>query len=92
MKTKVDLHFESGFVYWADNSTSSTYRGIFRAKTDGGSYRSVITSGIGRGGIHGLAVDWIAGMKPLNHPFIHPLFLQEGFRSKDMNWYLINKC
>lgn len=72
VKTKLDLHIESGFVYWTDNYTSTTYRGIFRANTDGGSYSTVVNSGVGRGGIQGLAVDWVAGMKPLNHPtFIH---------------------
>lgn len=51
-------------MYWTDNSTSASYRGIFKAKTDGGGYSNVITSGVGRGGIQGLAVDWVAGMKP----------------------------
>uniref|UniRef100_A0A671UNK4 Low density lipoprotein receptor-related protein 2b n=1 Tax=Sparus aurata TaxID=8175 RepID=A0A671UNK4_SPAAU len=76
VKTKLDLHFESGFIYWADNSTSSTYRGIFRAKTDGASYRSVITSGIGRGGIHGLAVDWIAGNLYFTNVFESQTYLE----------------
>lgn len=66
MKGSLDLHIESGFVYWTDNSTSIAYKGIFRARTDGGSYSSVVNSGIGRRGIQGLAVDWIAGMKLLS--------------------------
>jgi len=76
VKGKLDLHIESGFVYWADNSTSTSYKGIHRAKIDGGSYSTVLNSGVGKGGIQGLAVDWVAGMKPPNFPVIHPLSLQ----------------
>uniref|UniRef100_A0A7N8XVY7 Low-density lipoprotein receptor-related protein 2 n=1 Tax=Mastacembelus armatus TaxID=205130 RepID=A0A7N8XVY7_9TELE len=57
----LDLHIESGFVYWTDNTSSTSYRGIFRAKTDGGGYNSVISSGVGKRGIQGFTVDWIAG-------------------------------
>lgn len=64
-KGKLDVHIQSGFVYWADNYTSTSYRGIFRSKTDGGSYGRVINSGVGRRGIQGFAIDWIAGTGPL---------------------------
>ncbi|CAB1312135.1 unnamed protein product, partial [Coregonus sp. 'balchen'] len=58
---KLDLHVASRYIYWIDNSTSSSYRGIFRAQTDGGSFTPVVNQGIGRGGIQGMAVDWISG-------------------------------
>uniref|UniRef100_H2LL78 Low density lipoprotein receptor-related protein 2b n=1 Tax=Oryzias latipes TaxID=8090 RepID=H2LL78_ORYLA len=58
---KVDLHIESGFVYWSTNGTSSIYKGVYRAKTDGAGNTQIIGSGIGTRGIQGLAVDWIAG-------------------------------
>lgn len=77
----MDLHVESGFVYWADNSTSPSFRGIFRAKTDGGHYSTVLNSGVGRGGIPGLAVDWVAGMKPPDVSFIQ----FTGTKGKDFN-------
>lgn len=35
--------------------------GVRRIKPDGSGLRSVITSGIGRNGIRGIAVDWAAG-------------------------------
>ncbi len=79
----MDLHVASGFIYWADNSVYSE-KGIFRANTDGGYFSSVVLSGIGRRGIHGLAVDWIAGIKPLNLPFIHLLSLQGDSRSMNI--------
>lgn len=58
----VDLHIQSGFVYYVDNSTSNLYNGIYRTKTSGGYSTRLISSGIGKLGIQGLAVDWIAGM------------------------------
>lgn len=35
--------------------------GVRRIKPDGSGLRSVVTSGIGRNGIRGIAVDWAAG-------------------------------
>jgi len=57
---KLDMHIASGFLYWTDNSTYSSYRGIYRTKTDGSRYSTVISQ-LGTGRIQGLAVDWIAG-------------------------------
>ncbi|CAG12634.1 unnamed protein product [Tetraodon nigroviridis] len=61
VKGTMDLHIQSGFVYYIDNSTYSSYRGIYRTKTSGGFTTRVIGSGIGKLGIQGLAVDWITG-------------------------------
>lgn len=61
----MDLHIESGFVYWSTNGSSSYYKSIYRAKTDGAGNTEIIDSGIGIRGIQGLAVDWIAGMNSL---------------------------
>lgn len=58
---QLDLHVPSGFLYWINNSTYTYYRGIYRTKTDGSRYSGIVTSGIGIGGIQGLAVDWVAG-------------------------------
>ncbi|TDG98033.1 hypothetical protein EPR50_G00214030 [Perca flavescens] len=76
IKGKLDLHIESGFLYWTDNSTSTSFRGIFRAKTDGGHYSTVLNSGVGRGGIQGLAVDWIAGNLYFTNAFERETFLE----------------
>lgn len=77
MWDKLDLHVASGYVYFTDNGTSTSYKGIFRSKTDGGYYSMVVHSGIGKRGIQGIAVDWIAGTKPFTHFLI--LFLKFGF-------------
>ena len=63
----------SGFIYWCDfSSTVATQNGVRRIKPDGSGLRSVVTSGIGRNGIRGIAVDWAAGM-PIVPPnkYIH---------------------
>lgn len=35
--------------------------GVRRIKPDGSGLRNIVTSGIGRNGIRGIAVDWAAG-------------------------------
>ncbi|XP_016414141.1 low-density lipoprotein receptor-related protein 2-like [Sinocyclocheilus rhinocerous] len=58
----VDVHIPSGFIYWCDfSSTVASQNGIRRIKPDGSGFRSIVTSGIGRNGIRGIAVDWAAG-------------------------------
>ncbi|KTF93084.1 hypothetical protein cypCar_00007596 [Cyprinus carpio] len=58
----VDVHMPSGFIYWCDfSSTVASQNGIHRIKPDGSGFQSIVTSGIGRNGIRGIAVDWAAG-------------------------------
>lgn len=58
----IDVHMGPGFIYWCDfSSTVAGQNGVRRIKPDGSGLRSVITSGIGRNGIRGIAVDWAAG-------------------------------
>lgn len=55
----------SGFLYWCDfSSTVASQNAIRRIKPDGSGFRSIVTSGIGRNGIRGIAVDWAAGGEP----------------------------
>lgn len=59
----VDVHMASGFIYWCDfSSTVAAQNGVRRIKPDGSGLRSLVTSGIGRNGIRGIAVDWVAGI------------------------------
>lgn len=72
---KVDLHIESGYLYFTDNGSSTYSKGIFRGKSDGGYFNPVVYSGVGNRGIPGIAVDWIAGMKkPTYSPFLFVTF------------------
>ncbi|XP_032801941.2 low-density lipoprotein receptor-related protein 2 [Petromyzon marinus] len=57
----VDVHMPSGFLYWCDHGSASTYRGIRRIKPDGSGFQTVVSSGIGPSGVAGIAVDWVAG-------------------------------
>lgn len=78
MWDKVDLHVASGYLYFTDNGTSTSYKGIFRSKTDGGYYSMVVHSGVGKRGIHGIAMDWVAGTKPLINLFSYSLSFRQG--------------
>ncbi len=52
------------YIYWADSSSikkGTSLGGIRRIKPDGTEMNNIISTGIGRNGIHGVAVDWIAG-------------------------------
>lgn len=93
---KVDLHIESGYLYFTDNGSSTYSKGIFRGKSDGGYFNSVVSSGVGIRGIPGIAVDWIAGMKkPTNSPFLFITFTTRLMRKnskgkyKKNYWYLV---
>uniref|UniRef100_A0A8D1CWI3 Low-density lipoprotein receptor-related protein 2 n=1 Tax=Sus scrofa TaxID=9823 RepID=A0A8D1CWI3_PIG len=58
----VDVDVSSGFVYWADfNRNVQTDNAIRRIKIDGSGFADIITDGIGKDGIRGIAVDWVAG-------------------------------
>lgn len=58
----IDVHMASSFIYWCDfSSTVAIQNGVRRIKPDGSGLRSLVTSGIGRNGIRGIAVDWAAG-------------------------------
>ncbi|XP_059387967.1 low-density lipoprotein receptor-related protein 2 [Carassius carassius] len=73
--SKLDMHIASGFLYWTDNSTYSSYRGIYRTKTDGSRYSTVISQ-LGTGRIQGLAVDWIAGNLYFTNAYTSQTYLE----------------
>ncbi|KAJ3607378.1 hypothetical protein NHX12_024429, partial [Muraenolepis orangiensis] len=75
-KDRLDVHIESNFVYWTENSTSTYSRGIYRAKTDGSQYSRFLHTGVGRGGIQGIAVDWIAGNLYFTNAFTRQTYLE----------------
>ena len=58
----IDVHMASGFIYWCDfSSTVASQNGVRRIKPDGSGFDGVVTTGIGRNGIRGIAVDWASG-------------------------------
>ncbi|XP_069472259.1 low-density lipoprotein receptor-related protein 2 isoform X2 [Ambystoma mexicanum] len=73
----VDVHMPSGYIYWCDfNSGSSGPNGIRRIKPDGSSFRNIVTYGIGRNGIRGIAIDWAAGNLYFTNAFLSETFIE----------------
>ncbi|XP_028846293.1 low-density lipoprotein receptor-related protein 2a isoform X3 [Denticeps clupeoides] len=73
----VDVHMPSGFLYWCDfSSTVASQNAIRRIKPDGSGYRSIVTSGIGRNGIRGIAVDWAAGNLYFTNAFLTETYIE----------------
>ncbi|GAA6077980.1 low-density lipoprotein receptor-related protein 2a isoform X1 [Tachysurus ichikawai] len=73
----VDVHMPSGFLYWCDfSSTVASQNGIRRIKPDGSGFRSIVTSGIGRNGIRGIAVDWAAGNLYFTNAFLTETYIE----------------
>ncbi|XP_066544684.1 low-density lipoprotein receptor-related protein 2a isoform X1 [Amia ocellicauda] len=73
----VDVHMASGFIYWCDFSNSVPYQnGIRRIKPDGSSFRTIVSSGIGRNGIRGIAIDWVAGNLYFTNAFLTETYIE----------------
>ncbi|CAG5865572.1 unnamed protein product [Menidia menidia] len=73
----IDVHMASGFIYWCDfSSTVATQNGVRRIKPDGSGLRSIVTSGIGRNGIRGIAVDWAAGNMYFTNAFLTETYVE----------------
>lgn len=94
---KVDLHIQSGYLYFTNNVSNSYYKGIGRGKSDGGYFNLVVSSGIGIKGIPGIAVDWIAGMKkPTYSPFPFITFttrlMRKNIKGKDKKLLISSHC
>ncbi|XP_035811393.2 low-density lipoprotein receptor-related protein 2a isoform X1 [Amphiprion ocellaris] len=73
----IDVHMASGFIYWCDfSSTVAVQNGVRRIKPDGSGLRSIVTSGIGRNGIRGIAVDWAAGNLYFTNAFLTETYVE----------------
>ncbi|KAL7385074.1 hypothetical protein ABVT39_014795 [Epinephelus coioides] len=73
----IDVHMASGFIYWCDfSSTVANQNGVRRIKPDGSGLHSVVTSGIGRNGIRGIAVDWAAGNLYFTNAFLTETYVE----------------
>ncbi|XP_048809593.1 low-density lipoprotein receptor-related protein 2 isoform X5 [Lagopus muta] len=73
----VDVHMPSGFIYWCDfSSTVSSQNAIRKIKPDGSYFRNVVTNGIGRNGIRGIAIDWVAGNLYFTNAFLTETFVE----------------
>ncbi|XP_014669426.1 PREDICTED: low-density lipoprotein receptor-related protein 2-like isoform X2 [Priapulus caudatus] len=57
----VAVHVAEKWIYWCNFDDKGDKNGIHRMHPDGSNLEDIVTSGIGKNGIRGLAVDWIAG-------------------------------
>ena len=81
----IDVHMASGFIYWCDfSSTVASQNGVRRIKPDGSGFDGVVTTGIGRNGIRGIAVDWASGTR--RNIYMFSWGLETGFCSFFLNW------
>ena len=56
---QVAVHMRNNSIYWSGRNGSSG-GGIYRTHPDGSGFTSVVSTGIGRRGIRGIAIDWVA--------------------------------
>ena len=76
---QLDVHMKNNSIYWCGkNSTSGG--GIYRVHPDGSGFTDVVSTGIGRRGIRGIAVDWVASKYPGHRGVvvINRTFSQQG--------------
>ena len=56
---QVAVHMRNNSIYWCGRNTSSG-GGIYRTHPDGSGLTNIVSTGVGRRGIRGIAVDWVA--------------------------------
>ena len=58
----IETDYAHGYIYWSNAArTRGATVGIHRIKPDGSGLAGVVTDGIGRNGVAGFAIDWLAG-------------------------------
>lgn len=55
------VHVVENWIYWCNFDSGGKKNGIHRIHPDGSELQDIVTTGIGKSGIRGLAIDWIAG-------------------------------
>ncbi|XP_041374759.1 low-density lipoprotein receptor-related protein 2-like [Gigantopelta aegis] len=78
---QIDVHVKEGLIYWTDLIVKKKNRkqqlgGISRIKPDGTGFEEIITYGIGKNGIHGVAIDWIAENMYFTNAFAMETFVE----------------
>ena len=63
------------WIYWVDFE-SDGHNGIYRIRPDGSDQQHVIKDGIGKSGIRGIAVDWIAKNLYFSNVFPHETYIE----------------
>ena len=65
------------WVYWVDFGTGdSAQNGIYRVRLNGTEKQHVIKDGIGKSGLRGIAIDWIAKNMYFSNVFPHETYIE----------------
>ena len=75
----MDYLFDDGskksWIYWVDFEVDG-HNGIYRIRPDGSEQQHVIKDGIGKSGIRGIAVDWVAKNMYFSNAFPHETYIE----------------
>lgn len=65
------------WIYWVDFGTGdSAQNGIYRVRLNGTEKQHVIKDGIGKSGLRGIAIDWIAKNMYFSNVFPHETYIE----------------
>ena len=73
------------WIYWVDfESDDGGHNGIYRVRPDGSEQQHIIKDGIGKSGLRGIAIDWIAKNMYFSNVFPHETYIE-------VSWVRLNK-
>ncbi len=65
------------WVYWVDfEAEEGGHNGIYRVRPDGTEMQQIIKDGIGKSGIRGIAIDWVAKNMYFSNVFPHETYIE----------------
>ena len=72
-----DTKSKNIWIYWVDfESDDGGHNGIYRVRPDGTEKTHVIKDGIGKSGLRGIAIDWIAKNMYFSNVFPHETYIE----------------
>ena len=71
----MDFHSEENWIYWVDFEEGK-HNGIYRVQPDGTDRQHIIKDGIGKSGVRGIAIDWVAKNLYFSNVFPHETFIE----------------
>ena len=68
---------KNNWIYWVDfESEDGGHNGIYRVRPDGSQKQHIIKDGIGKSGLRGIAIDWIAKNMYFSNVFPHETYIE----------------
>ena len=72
------------WIYWVDfESDEGGHNGIYRVRPDGSEKQHIIKDGIGKSGLRGIAIDWIAKNMYFSNVFPHETYIEVSWVRKN---------